>query len=143
MNALMKNTTLLAFTLALLPAVSLANDEEMPLGETVERHLSLDVPITEWVQDPDRLDEELGDTIASVLGLGTVTYNAVDADAYRGFGFPGADELGNMFQVYRDFEAACLGARSVEKTRALNPALQSFEDFVKAKKQAIEAAINS
>jgi flagellar motor protein MotB len=63
MNALMKNTTLLAFALALLPAVSLANDEEMPLGETVERHLSLDVPITEWVQDPDRLDEELGDTI--------------------------------------------------------------------------------
>jgi hypothetical protein len=35
MNALMKNTTLLAFTLALLPAVSLANDEEMPRGETV------------------------------------------------------------------------------------------------------------
>ena len=28
----------------------------------------------------------------------------VDADVYRGFGFPGADEMGNMFQVYRDFE---------------------------------------
>ena len=57
--------------------------------------------------------EEMGQTIASVLGLSSVTYNAVDADAYRGFGFPGADELGNMFQVYRDFEKACLGARSV------------------------------
>ena len=86
---------------------------------------------------------EMGDTIAKVLGLGTVTYNAVDADAYRGFGFPGADELGNMFQVYRDFESACLGARSVEKTKSLNPALQSFEEFVKAKQEAITAAVNS
>ena len=86
---------------------------------------------------------EMGDTIASVLGLSSVTYNAVDADTYRGFGFPGADELGNMFQVYRDFEKACLGARSVAKTRELNPALQSFEDFVKARRDAILAAVNS
>ena len=87
--------------------------------------------------------QQMSDTIASVLGLSSVTYNAVDADTYRGFGFPGADELGNMFQVYRDFEAACLGARSVELTRELNPALQSYEDFVKAQKDAITAAVNS
>jgi uncharacterized protein YbjT (DUF2867 family) len=87
--------------------------------------------------------KEMGDTIASVLGLSTVTYNAVDADAYRGFGFPGADELGNMFQVYRDFEAECLAARSVDLARELNPALQTFEDFVKAQKDAIEAATTS
>ena len=37
--------------------------DETPLGEAVERHLSLDEPITEWVQDPDRIDEELGDQI--------------------------------------------------------------------------------
>jgi uncharacterized protein YbjT (DUF2867 family) len=87
--------------------------------------------------------KEMGDTIASVLGLSSVTYNAVDADTYRGFGFPGADELGNMFQVYRDFEKACLGARSVATTRELNPALQSFEEFVKARRDAILAAVNS
>ena len=87
--------------------------------------------------------EEMGNTIAGVLGLESVTYNAVDADAYRGFGFPGADELGNMFQVYRDFEDACLGARSVEHTRELNPALQSFEDFVRGQKDAIKAATES
>ena len=86
---------------------------------------------------------EMSDTIASVLGLSSVTYNAVDADTYRGFGFPGADELGNMFQVYRDFEDACLGARSVEHTRELNPTLQSFEDFVKAQREAILGAVNS
>ncbi|MGD2167888.1 MAG: NmrA/HSCARG family protein [Gammaproteobacteria bacterium] len=86
---------------------------------------------------------EMGDTIARVLGLSSVTYNAVDADTYRGFGFPGADELGNMFQVYRDFEDACLGARSIDLTRELNPALKSFEEFVKAQKEAITAAVNS
>jgi uncharacterized protein YbjT (DUF2867 family) len=84
--------------------------------------------------------EEMGNTIKSVLGLSSVTYNAVDADTYRGFGFPGADELGNMFQVYRDFEKECLGARSVELTKQLNPALQSFEDFVRKQKEAIVAA---
>ncbi len=87
--------------------------------------------------------EEMGKTLTSVLGLSSVTYNAVDADAYRGFGFPGADELGNMFQVYRDFETECLAARSVEKTRELNPSLQSFEDFVNKQKAAILAATES
>jgi len=84
--------------------------------------------------------EQMGQTIAKVLGIGTVQYNAVDADAYRGFGFPGADELGNMFQVYRDFEDACLSARNVDLTKELNPALQSFEEFVRAQKDAILAA---
>ena len=87
--------------------------------------------------------EEMGDTLSKVLGISAVQYNAVDADAYRGFGFPGADELGNMFQVYRDFEDACLGARSIDVTRSLNPALQSFEEFVTANKDAILAATAS
>ena len=38
------------------------------------------------------------------LGISPVQFNAVDANLFRSFGFPGADEYGNMFQVYRDFE---------------------------------------
>jgi uncharacterized protein YbjT (DUF2867 family) len=49
---------------------------------------------------------------------------------YRALGFPGADELGNMFQFKRDFEARYRAARSVEETRALNPALQSFSQWL-------------
>src|SRR5215831_5904565 len=64
---------------------------------------------------------EIGDKLAKGLGIGAVTYNAVDADVYRGFGFPGADEMGNMFQVYRDFEKEVVGARSVDAARSLNP----------------------
>lgn len=67
MNTLTTNAiALLAIGMAagLLPRVVTAQDaEEVPLGETVERHLSLDNPMTEWVQDPDRVSEELGDTI--------------------------------------------------------------------------------
>ena len=33
----------------------------------------------------------------------TVRYNEVSPATFRSFGFPGADDLGNMFQVYRDF----------------------------------------
>ena len=40
-------------------------------------------------------------------------YNAVPADVYRGFGFPGADELGNMFQFNGDSrQTYCGQARS-------------------------------
>jgi hypothetical protein len=87
--------------------------------------------------------EEMGQKLSSVLGVGPIKYNAVEADTYRGFGFPGADELGNMFQAYRDFEAQVLGARSVEEARKLNPELQNFEQFVAANKDAILGAMNS
>jgi uncharacterized protein YbjT (DUF2867 family) len=85
--------------------------------------------------------EQMGKALSKVLGVGPVQYNAVEADAYRGFGFPGADEMGNMFQVYRDFEKEVLAARSVDATRKLNPALQSFEQFVAKQAGPIKAAM--
>ncbi|MGH7498714.1 MAG: NmrA/HSCARG family protein [Gemmatimonadales bacterium] len=59
-----------------------------------------------------------------------VRYNAVSPDAYRSFGFPGADDLGNMFQFKRDFEAAYCGARPLAAARALNPDMQTFERWL-------------
>jgi hypothetical protein len=66
-----------------------------------------------------------------------VKYNAVEPDAYRSFGFPGADEMGNMFQVYRDFEPEVLGARSAEVARSLNPELQNFDQWLARNKGKI------
>ena len=74
--------------------------------------------------------EEMGQKLSKGLGLPSSHYHAAGADEYRGYGFPGADEMGNMFQVYRDFEKQVLGARSAETARSLNPALQSFDTFV-------------
>ena len=59
-----------------------------------------------------------------------VRYNAVTPEAYRAFGFPGADDLGNMFQFKRDFESEFCGARSLDVSRALNPKLQSFDAWL-------------
>jgi uncharacterized protein YbjT (DUF2867 family) len=80
---------------------------------------------------------EMGDKLTKGLGIGPVKYNAVDANMYRGFGFPGADEMGNMFQVYRDFEKEVLSARSVETTRSLNPQLQSFDQWLAKNRSSV------
>jgi len=76
------------------------------------------------------------------IGIKPVQFNAVDANVFRGFGFPGADEYGNMFQVYRDFEKQVNAARSVEVTRKLNPALKNFDQWLNANKAAVLAAAN-
>jgi uncharacterized protein YbjT (DUF2867 family) len=85
---------------------------------------------------------EMGEMISKGMGVGPIRYNAVDADVYRSFGFPGADEMGNMFQVYRDFEKEVTGARSADATRQLDPELQNFDQFIAKNKSKIEAAMN-
>src|SRR5437667_1039448 len=80
---------------------------------------------------------EMGEKLSKGLGIGPVKYNAVDADVYRGFGFQGADEMGNMFQVYRDFEKEVLGARSAEVSRKLNPELQTLDQWIAKNRRKI------
>jgi hypothetical protein len=60
----------------------------------------------------------------------TVRYNEVAPEVFRSFGFPGADDLGNMFQFNRDFAADFCGARSLEVSRGLNPGLKSFDAWL-------------
>lgn len=66
-----------------------------------------------------------------------VGYNAVDPDLYRSFGFPGADEMGNMFQFKRDFEREFVGARDLNVARKLNPELQSFDVWLDQNRERI------
>ena len=63
-----------------------------------------------------------------------IRYNDVPPEVYRGLGFPGAEDLGNMFQFKRDFEQVFCGARDVAFSRSLNPALQTFEDWLRLNK---------
>lgn len=69
-----------------------------------------------------------------------VRYNDVDPAVYRSFGFPGADDLGNMFQYKRDFNEAFVGARDLERSKQLNPSLQSFEEWVSANGKKVPIA---
>jgi uncharacterized protein YbjT (DUF2867 family) len=66
-----------------------------------------------------------------------VVYNAVPPDVYRGFGFPGADDLGNMFQFKADFEKDFCAARDLGFSRSLNPQLQTFAQWLVANKERI------
>ena len=84
--------------------------------------------------------QEMSKKIEKGLGISPVQFSPVDADVFRGYGFPGADEYGNMFQTYRDFEKEVNAARSVDETRKLNPQLQSFEQWLTKNKDKVSAA---
>jgi uncharacterized protein YbjT (DUF2867 family) len=66
-----------------------------------------------------------------------VAYNAVTPDMYRSFGFPGADDLGNMFQFKADFEDMYCGHRPLALSRELNPKLQTFPQWLAVNKDRI------
>ena len=64
MNAMSLRRTLLLMLVGPVMSVVHAQDvDEAPLGETVERHLPIDEPYLQWVQDPDVLATETGDQV--------------------------------------------------------------------------------
>ncbi|MDH4328605.1 MAG: NmrA/HSCARG family protein [Nitrospira sp.] len=73
--------------------------------------------------------QEMAAALTEALGK-PVTYNAVPFEAYRKFGFPGADDLGNMFQFKHDFNEVFCSARDLALSRSLNPSLQTFEQWL-------------
>ena len=79
---------------------------------------------------------EMARGLTQALGQ-EVRYNNVPPEVYRGFGFPGADDLGNMFQFKRDFNDYFVGARDLGFTRSLNPELQTFEQWLAKHKDQI------
>jgi hypothetical protein len=78
----------------------------------------------------------MADTLTKVLGT-EIIFNDVPADTYRAFGFPGAVDMGNMFQFKRDFDEVYCGNRNLELSRKLNPELMTFEQWVKKNKNLI------
>ena len=79
---------------------------------------------------------EMAGALTRALGQ-EVRYNNVPPEVYRSFGFPAADDLGNMFQFKRDFNEYFRGARDLGFTRTLNPELQTFEQWLAKHKDQI------
>ncbi len=79
---------------------------------------------------------QMAAALSKALGR-EVSYNSVPPEVFRSFGFPGADDLGNMFQFKRDFEQDFCGARSVSGSRDLNPSLQTFDGWLAQNKSQI------
>ena len=73
---------------------------------------------------------QMAATLTDALGE-EVRYNAVSPEVYRGFGFPGAEDLGNMFQFKRDFNDDYCGVRDLGLSRRLNPDLLTFQAWLK------------
>jgi uncharacterized protein YbjT (DUF2867 family) len=72
---------------------------------------------------------EMAKSMSKYLGE-EVVYNKVTPAQFRAFGFPGADDLGNMFQFYHDFDELCNSTRNVNYSRELNPELKSFDQWL-------------
>lgn len=80
---------------------------------------------------------QLAETLGKVLGE-PVTYVPVPFDVARAQPYPGAVELGNMFQYYAEVPQF-RDARDLDVVRDLNPDLQTFEQWLNAHKEALTA----
>ncbi|WP_406498195.1 NmrA/HSCARG family protein [Streptomyces sp. NBC_01604] len=72
---------------------------------------------------------QYAEKFATVLGE-PVRFQSVPYDVFRGLDFPGAEEIGNMFQYYGDFDQEFTGARDLNRLREINPSLKSFDDWL-------------
>jgi len=80
--------------------------------------------------------KQMADEFTRVLGQ-EVGYNDVPPEVYRSFGFPGAEDMGNMFQFKRDFEKEYTGSRDLNLSKQLNPSLLTFRQWLDKNKGLI------
>lgn len=73
--------------------------------------------------------EQMAQALSKAMGK-EITYQYVPPEVYRTFDFPGADDIGNMFQYKRDFETEFCAARDLDLSRELNPELMTFEKWL-------------
>ncbi len=66
-----------------------------------------------------------------------IGYVDIAPEDYRKLGFPGADDMGNMFQFNRDFSDYFTGVRDLAFTRSLDPELQTLDQWLARHKDEI------
>src|SRR6476646_10726686 len=72
---------------------------------------------------------ELASGLQDALGE-PVRYDVVTPAAYGAFGFPGADELANMFQFNAEYAGEYIAARDLATSRELNPELSTYAGWL-------------
>lgn len=75
----------------------------------------------------DRSCDEYAASMARIFGV-PVQYNYIPRDLYASFGFPGAEELANMFEVQRLYIPN--RQKDMEESYRLNPEIQTFETWL-------------
>lgn len=128
----------LAFTLpmgeARLPGIAADDIGKCALGIFKKRDAYLGKTV--GIAGEHLTGSQMATALTKALGR-EVRYQAVPPEVYRTFGFPGADDLGNMFQFKRDFNAVFCAAREPAIARALNGGLQTFAQWLEANKARI------
>jgi uncharacterized protein YbjT (DUF2867 family) len=74
-----------------------------------------------------------GEDMASKMGRALakpINFYDIPFDAYRALGFPGAQDLGNMFQFQQMFAEDFYKARDPKRSRELNPELMDFDAWL-------------
>ena len=79
---------------------------------------------------------EMAAVLSDVIGK-EIQYNPIRPETYRSFGFPGAEDLGNMFEFNTEIYSLYPDARNIDKTRALNPGTLSFAAWAEQNKDKI------
>ena len=74
--------------------------------------------------------EEMAAKLGKAIGQ-PVKFQDVPFDVYRGLGFPGADDLGNMFQYHLELGERLFKARDPKVARELNPNTRDFDQWLK------------
>lgn len=82
--------------------------------------------------------EQMAKALSTVLDE-PVAYRPPTHDQFRSARFPGADELGNMFQYYTEFPESYLGRRDLDIARAFNPDPLTLTDFLAAHRAELAA----
>ena len=94
---------------------------------------------TVGVVGEDRPCREYAAIMSRVLGV-TVRYRHIQRDIFSGLGFPGAEELANMFETQRLF----IPQRSADlmESYCINPGMQSLESWLVRHKQQFLQLLN-
>jgi uncharacterized protein YbjT (DUF2867 family) len=80
----------------------------------------------------DRSCSEYAETMSEVFGE-KVIYDYIPREIYASFGFPGAEELANMFECQRLYIPG--RQRDMEESYKLNPKMQNLETWLKRNKE--------
>jgi uncharacterized protein YbjT (DUF2867 family) len=84
---------------------------------------------------------EMAETLAAVLDV-RVEYMPIEPDDFRALPFDGAEEMGNNFQYFRDWNESFLSLRSKSRMQSLNPRVMDFAQFVTTHADRIRSVMN-
>jgi uncharacterized protein YbjT (DUF2867 family) len=121
--------------------LSMASPEDMgAIVAAIFDHPAEYIGRTAGVVGEDRTCAEYAAIMSKVLQR-NIYYNHIPREIYAAFGFPGAEELANMFEVQRLY---ILNRRmALIESYGLNPAMQTFEKWLLKNKDKFSAKINA